>query len=72
MASMCYNERKKLEFIKNPVIAEFLGMASNTDFTESDLENSILSNLVFDGIRERVCFCGKTATYSYRKAGLLH
>lgn len=45
MASMCYNERKKLEFIKNPVIAEFLGMASNTDFTESDLENSILSNL---------------------------
>jgi len=45
MASMCYNERKKLEFIKNLVIAEFLGMASNTDFTESDLENSILSNL---------------------------
>ena len=42
---MCYNERKKLEFIKNQVIAEFLGMASNTDFTESDLENSILSNL---------------------------
>ena len=42
---MCYNERKKLEFIKNPVIAEFLGMASYTDFTESDLENSILSNL---------------------------
>lgn len=42
---MCYNERKKLEFIKNLVIAEFLGMASNTDFTESDLENSILSNL---------------------------
>ena len=37
MASMCYNERKKLEFIKNPVIAEFLGMASNTDFNESDL-----------------------------------
>ncbi|MFR6562368.1 MAG: PDDEXK nuclease domain-containing protein [Eubacterium ventriosum] len=34
-----------MEFIKNPVIAEFLGMASNTDFTESDLENSILSNL---------------------------
>ena len=34
-----------MEFIKNQVIAEFLGMASNTDFTESDLENSILSNL---------------------------
>ena len=38
-------QNDKLEFIKNPVIAEFLGMASNTDFTESDLENSILSNL---------------------------
>ena len=38
-------ENDKLEFIKNPVIAEFLGMASNTDFTESDLEKSILSNL---------------------------
>ncbi len=35
----------KLEFIKNPVIAEFLGFSSNTDFTESDLEKSILSNL---------------------------
>ena len=35
----------KLEFIKNPVITEFLGIASNTDFTESDLEKSILSNL---------------------------
>ncbi len=35
----------KLEFIKNPIIAEFLGLSSNTDFTESDLESSILSNL---------------------------
>ncbi len=35
----------KYEFIKNPVIAEFLGMAQNTDFTENDLEASILSNL---------------------------
>ena len=38
-------QNDKLEFIKNPVIAEFLGLASNTDFTESDLEKSILSNL---------------------------
>lgn len=38
-------QRDKLEFIKNPVVAEFLGIASNTDFTESDLEKSILSNL---------------------------
>lgn len=35
----------KLEFIKNPVIAEFLGLSPNTDFTESDLEKNILSNL---------------------------
>ena len=38
-------ERDKLEFIKNPVVAEFLGFSQNTDFTESDLEKSILSNL---------------------------
>ncbi|MCD7891081.1 MAG: PDDEXK nuclease domain-containing protein [Ruminococcus sp.] len=35
----------KLEFIKNPVIAEFLGLSSNSDFTESELESSILTNL---------------------------
>ena len=35
----------KLEFIKNPVIAEFLGLSPNTDFTESDFEKSIISNL---------------------------
>ena len=35
----------KYEFIKNPVIAEFLGIAQSNEFTESDLESSILSNL---------------------------
>ena len=34
-----------LNNIKNPVVAEFLGFSQNTDFTESDLEKSILSNL---------------------------
>ena len=38
-------QKDKLEFIKNPVIAEFLGFPQNTDFTESELEKSILSNL---------------------------
>ena len=38
-------QNDKYEFIKSPVIAEFLGFAQNTDFTESDLERSILSNL---------------------------
>ena len=36
---------KEAAFIKNPVVAEFLGFAQNTDFTENDLEKSILSNL---------------------------
>ena len=35
----------RLEFIKNPVIAEFLGMSQNTDFTETELETSILNNI---------------------------
>ena len=38
-------QNDKYEFIKNPVIAEFLGFSQDTDFTESDLEKSILSNL---------------------------
>ncbi len=38
-------QNDKLEFIKNPIVAEFLGFASNADFTESDLEKSILSNI---------------------------
>ncbi len=35
----------RLEFVKNPVVAEFLGLAPRTDFTESDLETRILDNL---------------------------
>ncbi len=38
-------QNDKLEFIKNPVVAEFLGMATDSDFTESDLEKSIITNL---------------------------
>lgn len=38
-------QNDKLEFIKNPVVAEFLGFSQDTNFTESDLEKSILSNL---------------------------
>ena len=29
-------QNDKLEFIKNPVVAEFLGFSQNTDFTESE------------------------------------
>ena len=35
----------KLEFIKNPVIAEFLGLSSNTNFTESELEQRIITHI---------------------------
>lgn len=35
----------KLEFIKNPMVAEFLGMSPTKAFTESELETSILDNL---------------------------
>ena len=35
----------KYEFIKNPVIAEFLGMPSSSDYTESELEKSIITNI---------------------------
>ncbi len=35
----------KLEFIKNPLVAEFLGFESNFEFTESKLESAILTHL---------------------------
>ena len=38
-------QNDKLEFIKNPMITEFLGLSPDASFTESTLESSILSNL---------------------------
>ena len=38
-------QQDKFEFIKNPVVAEFLGLSPNSDFTESELETTIISNL---------------------------
>ena len=35
----------KLEYLKNPVVAEFLGFKNKTDYTESRLEDSLLSHL---------------------------
>lgn len=35
----------KLEFIKNPVVAEFLGLAQNTKFSETELESAIITHL---------------------------
>lgn len=35
----------RLEFIKNPIVAEFLGISQNNEFTEGKLETAILDNI---------------------------
>ena len=45
MKNLTTEYQEKLEFIKNPVIAEFLGMQQDTSFQESELEKAIISNL---------------------------
>ena len=35
----------KLEFIKNPLVADFLGLSQNTKFTETELESAIITHL---------------------------
>ena len=59
--------RNKLEFVKNPVIAEFLGYSLDSEFTETELETSIINNLqkFLMELRKRICVCCKTTTYSY-------
>lgn len=67
-------QNDKLEFIKNPVVAEFLGLAQNTDFTETELEKSIISNIqkFLMELGKGVCICCKTATYPYRETGIFY
>lgn len=38
-------QKDNLEFIKNPTVAEFIGLSPNSDFTESELEMAIIGNL---------------------------
>ena len=45
MKELTSEYQTKLEFIKNPVIAEFLGMKEDTSHLESDLEQCIIDNL---------------------------
>ena len=45
MKKLTSEYQAKLEFIKNPVIAEFLGMKEDTSYLESDLEQCIIDNL---------------------------
>ena len=69
-----YELLKKLEMIKNPVIAEFLGYSLENEYSENDLETSIINNLqkFLMELRKRLCICCKTTTYSYRKRRLLY
>ena len=45
MKELTSEYQTKLEFIKNPVIAEVLGMKEDTSYLESDLEQCIINNL---------------------------
>ena len=58
--------RNKLEFVKNPVIAEFLGYSLDSEFTETELETSIIKKKkkFLMELRKRICVCCKTTTYS--------
>lgn len=38
-------DKDRLEFLKNPIVAEFLGLAKNNDFTETSLETAIINHL---------------------------
>ena len=40
-----YQTPDKLAFVKNPVVAEFLGLAERADFTETTLEGAIITNI---------------------------
>ena len=57
----------KLEFIKNPVVAEFLGLTQNTKFTETELESAIITHL-----QKFIMELGPSTTYPYRYGRLLH
>ena len=38
-------QEKKLEFIKNPMVLEFLGIPENNEFRENELEKAIINHL---------------------------
>lgn len=38
-------QQDKLEYIKNPVVAEFLGLVPNSDLSETKLESSIITHI---------------------------
>ena len=40
-----YNDKDPLEYIKNPTVAEFMGLRRDTNYTESELEQALIDNL---------------------------
>lgn len=46
MTEQTKSMQDKLEYLKNPVIAEFLGFKNNTEYTESNMEQSIIDHLI--------------------------
>ena len=38
-------DKDRMEFIKNPTVAEFIGLTPNSDFSETELEGAIIGNL---------------------------
>ena len=41
-----YNDSDPLEYIKNPMIAEFMGFRKDTKFDESQLEQALIEKIV--------------------------
>ena len=68
------------DFVDRPVYIEvnrfdeFLGYSLDSEFTETELETSIINNLqkFLMELRKRLCFCGKTTAYSYGEGRLLY
>ena len=46
MVQLTEQMNDKLEYLKNPVVAEFLGFKNNTNYTESNLEQSIIDHMI--------------------------
>ncbi len=44
-SDVSYSRYTPSQFIKSPVVTEFLGLGKDTDFTESDLEKSLITHL---------------------------
>ena len=56
-------KEKRLEFVKNPVILDFLGIADTTNYTESDIEKAIITHIqsFLLEMGKGYCFVGRQA-----------